>query len=261
MPSFVGKTFNSYFKNLLGIDQSTNTGIDATTRAIQDGLGQDTALSLSSRGVRVDPDADTTTTFAVRDSAGNSIMTVDTSANVVRSGLSQLPPTLFKDMGLFDFSPTIGYHNPLISNNMMLSDSGADIIEDISMFGNGTDPEDELDLSADGTPMIAIACYWYLENDIILDSIRYMTTAAGTSVHNFHLFAYDLDNSTNHGDLSEGTLHAHVHSADSTGATVRTGTMSIDSSVIYAGKVVVGFVESDATHNISCTLNIKYHIQ
>ena len=44
MPTFVNKTFASYFKNLLGMNQSSNTGVDATTRAVQDGAGNNTSI-------------------------------------------------------------------------------------------------------------------------------------------------------------------------------------------------------------------------
>ena len=37
MPTFTGKTFASFYKNLLGINQASNTGVDATTRVVQDG--------------------------------------------------------------------------------------------------------------------------------------------------------------------------------------------------------------------------------
>ena len=166
-------------------------------------------------------------------------------------------------MGLYDFSPTAGYHNPLIANNMMFSDpsENVDIIEDQSMFSNGVDPATTLDLSANGTPRIAVAVYWYLDNDITLDSVRYGVTTDGSDTLEFHLESYTLDTSSNHGDLSAGLTCATVTSVTSDASTYRTGTVPLTSADIDAGKVVIGFVESDSTTDITCTLNIKYHIR
>tara|TARA_Y100000310_G_scaffold39679_1_gene37209 strand:+ start:1572 stop:2360 length:789 start_codon:yes stop_codon:yes gene_type:complete len=262
MPTFTGKTFASFYKNLFGIDQSSNTGVDSTTRSVQDGAGNPTSISLSDDQLKVQPvNDDTTRTLIVQDNGGDRILVVDTTNSKVLLGASQVPPTLVKEMGLFDFSPTAGYHNPLIANTMMFSDSGSDIIEDQSMFSNGTDPATTLDLSADGTPMIAVACYWYLDNDITIDSIRYMATAGGSDNFNFHLFAYALNTTSNLGDLSGGTLHAHVDSVAATLTTVATGTLTLDTADIDQGKVVIGFVESDSTTDLTCTFNINYHIR
>ena len=263
MPSFLGKTFNSYFKRIFQISQTSNAGADSTTRAVQTGDGVNTSLYISDDVLIVQPQNDNTTgTFLVNNKGGSPILRVDTDSSLVKAGVSQVNTlTLFKEMGLFDFSPTAGYHNPLIANNMMQSDSGEDIIEDQSMFSNGTDPAATLDLSANGTPMIAIACYWYLENDITLDSVRYATATDGSDSLEFHLESYTLDTSTNYGDLSAGTTCASVNSVTSDATSYRTGTLTLDSADIDAGKVVIGFVESDSTTDISCTLNIKYHIR
>tara|TARA_Y100000310_G_scaffold270508_1_gene284386 strand:+ start:260 stop:1051 length:792 start_codon:yes stop_codon:yes gene_type:complete len=263
MPSFTGKAFANFYKNILGIDQAANTGLDTVSRTVQDGNGNNSAIALSDDVLQVLPQNDTgTATFSVRNKGGDAILAVDTGASLVKAGASQVNTlTLFKEMGLYDFSPTAGYHNPLIANNMMQSDSGEDIIEDQSMFSNGTDPAATLDLSANGTPMIAIACYWYLENNITLDAVRYATATDGSDSLEFHLESYTLDTSTNFGDLSAGTTCASVHSVTSDATSYRTGTLSLDSADIDAGKVVIGFVESDSTTDISCTLNIKYHIR
>ena len=88
-----------------------------------------------------------------------------------------------------------------------------------------------------------------------------MVTTDGADSLEFHLFSYVLDTSTNHGDLSDGTLHAHVHSISSTATTVKTGTLTLDTANIDASRVVIGFVESDSTTDITCTLNTTYHIR
>jgi hypothetical protein len=264
MPTFTGKTFSSFYKNIPNINQSGNTGVDSTTRVLHDGAGNSFSISLSDDVLQVQPVNDSTVgTFLVKSQGGSNILAVDTTNSKVLLGASQVnATTLFKEMGLYDFSPTLaGYHYSLISYNMMQSISGSNIEADSSMFSNGVDPASTLDLSSNGTPKIAVAVYWYLENNITLDSVRYMVTTEGSDTLEFHLESYTLDTSTNHGDLSGGLTCASVHTVTSDTNTVRTGTLSLDSADIDAGKVVIGFVESDSTTDITCTLNIKYHIR
>ena len=128
-------------------------------------------------------------------------------------------------------------------------------------WGNGADPATTLDVSGLTDPENAIAVYWYLENNITLDSVRFMARADGTATLNFHLFAYTLDVSTNHGDLSSGTVHANG-TVSATATTIKTGTFTLDTADIDAGKVVVGFVENVTdTSDLSVHFNIKYHIR
>ena len=77
-----------------------------------------------------------------------------------------------------------------------------------------------------------------------------------------HVYSYDLDTSSNHGDLSNGTLLAHIGSSMSaTSTTIKTDTLTIDSASVSAGKIVVAFVENEGgTGDITSQLNIKYHI-
>ena len=264
MGTFQGNPFSGFFKRILQFGHSGNNGTPTSTTSIQAGDGVATSISLSDDVLQVQPQNDDSVgSLLCKNSGGSNILAVDTTNSKVLMGASQVPPTLFKEMGLYDFSPTAGYHNPLIANNMMFSDpsENVDIIEDQSMFSNGVDPATTLDLSANGTPRIAVAVYWYLDNDITLDSVRYGVTTDGSDTLEFHLESYTLDTSSNHGDLSAGLTCATVTSVTSDASTYRTGTVPLTSADIDAGKVVIGFVESDSTTDITCTLNIKYHIR
>ena len=262
MPSKTGKTPASYYKSDVSVDQSTNVGFDSTTRSIISGDGAKSAISLSDDILSVQPvNDDTTSTMKVLTASGSRILEVDTTNSMVRTGASQVASTtLFKEMGLYDFNTAAaGYHYPLIANNMFIP-TGATAFTADSDWGSGTDPATTLDVSGLTNQENAIAVYWYLENDITLDSIRYMATADTTETLNFHLFAYTLDTSSNHGDLSGGTVHANA-SVDATAATIKTGTFSLDTANIDAGKVVIGFVESTDTNDVSVSFQIKYHIR
>tara|TARA_Y100000310_G_C20449884_1_gene700167 strand:- start:109 stop:903 length:795 start_codon:yes stop_codon:yes gene_type:complete len=261
--SKTNRTYASRYKTDVSVDQTTNTGFDSTARLLVSGDGASSAVSLSDDQLKVKAiNDDTTGTFTVSKNAGNFILSVDTDNDLVKAGLSQVNAlTLFKDMGLFAFSPTAGVHNPLIANNMMFSHNGTDIEEDTSMFSSGTDPAETLDLSTNGTAIVAVACYWYLENNITLDSVRCIATSAGSNTLKFHLFAYTLDVSSNLGDLSGGTVHAHDHSVTTTNTSLKTELLTLDEADIDANKIVIGFVESNATDDVTVALNIQYHIR
>ena len=80
MPTFTGKTFASFYKNLLGINQSSNTGVDATTRTVQDGAGNNTVLSLSDDNLLIKPVNDNTNgTVSVQNASGDALMIFDTT--------------------------------------------------------------------------------------------------------------------------------------------------------------------------------------
>jgi len=262
MPTFLGKTFNTYFKNLLGMNQSGNTGVDTTTRVVHDGAGQSTSISLSDDVLSVQPVTDNTTgTMLVKNQGGSNILAVDTTNSKVLIGASQVAAnTQSKEMGLYDFSPTAGYHYPLVANTMFIP-TGATAFAGDNDWGNGADPATTLDVSGLTAQENSVAVYWYLENNITLDSVRFMATADGSATLNFHLFAYTLDVSSNHGDLSSGVVHANGTVA-ATNSTTKTGTFTLDTADIDAGKVVVGFVENVTdTSDVTVSFNIKYHIR
>ena len=260
MPSKTGKTPASYYKSDVSVDQSTNVGFDSTTRSIISGDGAKSSMSASDDVLSVQPVNDNGNTLLVKNQGGSNILSVDTTNSKVLLGASQVPPTLFKEMGLYDFSPTAGYHYPLIANTMFIP-TGATAFAGDNDWGNGTDPATTLDISGLTAQENTVAVYWYLENNITLDSVRFMATADGSATLNFHLFGYTLDTSSNHGDLSSGVVHANG-TVDATNATVKTGTFTLDTADIDAGKVVVGFVENVTdTSDVTVSFNIKYHIR
>ena len=259
MPSKTGKTPASYYKSDVSVEQSTNVGFDSTTRSIISGDGAKSAISLSDDVLSVQPvNDDSVGTLLCKNSGGSNILAVNTTDSKVLLGASQVAAnTQFKEMGLYDFSPTAGYHYPLIANTMHFESAYAGDND----WGNGADPATTLDVSGLTAQENAVAVYWYLENDITLDSVRFMATADGSATLNFHLFAYTLDTSSNHGDLSSGVVHANGTVA-ATNATIKTGTFTLDTADIDANKVVVGFVENVTdTSDVSVSFQIKYHIR
>ena len=262
MPSFTGKTFANFYKNILGINQASNTGVDATTRNVHDGDGNSTAISLSDDQLVIQPINDnTTTSLTINNQGGEGVLYVDTVNKTVRCGASSVPATtLIKEMGLYDFSPTAGYHYPLIANTMFVP-TGATAFAADNDWGNGADPAATLDVSGLTAQENAIAVYWYVPAACVLDTVRVLATADGSATLNFHLESYTLDTSSNIGDLSAGTTHASGSIA-ATASTIKTTTLTLDSASISRDKIVIGFVENETdTSDLSCSMSIMYHLE
>jgi len=257
--SLTNKTISSTYKDVVSIDNS-NAGFDTNIDQIRSGNGNGSALYLSTNNLKVQPTADSTTNSVIYDKDGNILFQVDSTNDAVKA-LGNHINTQYKEFGLFDFSPTQGYHHPLISNNMMFSDSGDDYVGRSNFGGNGTDPVTTLDISA-GSPVDLIAGMWYIQDDITIDAVRLLATCNSSQNLNFHVYSYDLDTSSNHGDLSNGTLIAHINSVmAATSTTVKTDTLVIDSASISANKIVVVFVENEGgTGDITCQAVVKYHL-
>ena len=261
--SFTDKKLSDVYKDILHTDNS-NTGISSSTKQIKCGDGDATVLYLSSRHLALLPDADSTTLIRARAANGDTLLQVDSTNSLVKIGVgSHIANTQFKEFGLHDFSPTQGYHNPMVCNNMMFSDSGDDIIADDSMFSNGADPATTLDLSANGTASSLVACTWFVQSNITIDEVRVVATCNSSNALNFHLYSYTLDISSAHGDLTSGTLLAHIGSSMSaTNTSMKTDTLTMDSADVDAGKVIYAFVENEGgTGDITCQLVVKYHLR
>ena len=257
MPTFTGKTFASFYKNLLGINQTSNTGVNATTRRVQDGAGNNSAISLSDDVLSVQPVNDDTISLLVKSKGGSNILQVDTDNKLVRAGASQINClTLYKEMGLYSFTPVADVHYPLVANRVGDFEVAFTAVTD---FGTGTDPAATLDVSAMTLQHRCVAMYWLLDNNITLDRVSYTVHTDQSDVLKMHLEAYTLDGST--GDLSAGATYAHLHNLSTVNTIVYTGEVPIDTANIDSGKVVIGFIESDSTTDLSIHYNIKYHIR
>ena len=266
MPTFTGKTFSSFFKNILGMNQAGNTGVDATTRVVHDGAGQSTSISLSDDVLSVQPvNDDTTGTMLVKNQGGSNILSVDTTNSRVLVGASQVNATiLYQRFSYVNHTQVTNTHYPMGLGNADFAPTG--LIEDVAL-GTGTDPATTLDISevASNTESNAwVQYYWYLPDAITLDSAIALSgsASASDSALNFNIMSYTLDTSSNHGDLSAGAVVAD--SAVTTGIdenVIKTTSLTIQSADIAAGKVLVATYESDSGNITSSQMIVKYHIQ
>ena len=181
------------------------------------------------------------------------------------TGVSVGNYSLYKEFGLYDFSPVAAVHNAMSSMNSVPIDSatGFQSNNNADAFGNGTDPATSVDVDdSAGNRYGIINGIWYIDDNIVIDKIRVIATADGNQAINFHVMSYDIDVSSSHGDLSNGTLLAHIGSSISaTSTTVKSDTLIIDSASVAANKVIIAFAEAETgTDDISCRMTIKYHL-
>ena len=275
MPTFQGQTFSNFFKNILGINQSSNTGVDSTTRKVQDGAGNNSSIALSDDVLYVLPENDNTTqTFAVSNAGGSPRFTVDTTNDKCLIGASQTAAnTNYVNYGI-TFADTAGsgftadthyavpfggaYYGGVTAGSYAMGSSTS------SSF-NDTNPATSLTISA--TAMAIIRCYWYVVDDITIDAVRWFhgaDTATG-DVTAAHLMSYtvDIDNGSTGGDLSGGTVVADGATITNAGyEQIYYQAMTVQSADVDAGKVILFTFASDTINSdYSISATIKYHIR
>ena len=264
MPSLSDRTFASYFKNLLTFNQSANAGVTSSTVSVQDGKGSNSAISLSDDQLLVKPQSDDTTSAVdCQTSGGNSILKVDTTNKRVLCGSSQVNAlTMYKTFVTTQFSPDgAGSHMVLAQGSSSHESTG---LVEVSL-GSDTDPATTLDVSEEAAETYRlIPLYWYLPDAITIMSATVLmgTDNATDNALNFHLMSYDIDTSTNYGDLSNGVVIADSGTTSAVDEDViKVASMTNLPTDVAAGKVILATVESDATNRLGIQMIIKYHIQ
>ena len=263
MPSKTGKTPASYYKSDVSVEQSTNVGFDSTTRKIISGDGASSALSLSDDVLQVQPQNDDTTgTMLVKNQGGSNILAVDTINSRVLCGSSQINAlTQYQTFNNSSVSATQDKHMVLMPS------AGGQAATTMAEWdlGEGTNPATTLDVSAESTDTHnLVICYWYLPDAITVVSAHVLVGAAGATDNaiNFHLMSYDIDTTTNYGDLSNGVVVADSGTTEDVDEDViKYTTMTNLPTDVAAGKVILATVEANLANTISVNMVVKYHIQ
>jgi hypothetical protein len=276
MPTFQGNPFSNFYKRILQISQSSNTGVDATTRTIETGDGVNTSMSVSDDVLQVKPQNDNTTgTFLVKNSSDTNILSVDTTNEKVLIGRSQVTAnTQYAHFGSSynDVTGAAGFaadtHYALQFNGMP---SFSTLVTNIAMGSstsssfNDTNPATSLTIS--NTAQDIVQCYWFVMDNITIDAVKWLHSAdaaTGDSTAG-HLMAYDVDiaNGSTSGDLSNGTVVADGANITNAGyEQIYYQSMTVQSANVDAGKVILFTFASD-TNNSDYSVNatIKYHLR
>tara|TARA_Y100000310_G_scaffold228085_1_gene230360 strand:- start:737 stop:1534 length:798 start_codon:yes stop_codon:yes gene_type:complete len=265
MPTKENKPIATTWKNDLTINQSTNTGVDATVRAVQDGAGNNSALSLGTRNVAVtNTTHDSTTAFIVTNKDSENILTVDTTNSKVLVGASQVAAnTNYAHFGVSSelYLPSVvGTHYVVPFGNPKSSTA-------YITLGTGTDPATTFDVSANNSGDDLTVMLWYIIDNITIDAVHWFSggDAASGDVINVHLMSYTIDtgNGSTSGDLSAGVVVADGDDVTSLGyENVVYQSATVQSANVDAGKVCLFTFEGAGTNSdYAISANIKYHIR
>ena len=265
MPTFTGKTFATFYKNLLGINQSSNTGVDATTRVVHDGAGNSTAISLSDDVLSVQPvNDDSVGTLLCKTAGGDNILAVDTSGSRVLTGASQtVTNTQYAYFGInyTDFSTIVAnthYPIPFIAG-------GAGSTNDVD-FGTGTDPDDTFTTANTDTQFASqiVPMMWRVPDDITISSVSHIEGAdfATGDTTRCHLKSFTFTSGST-SCLTAGTLLAHNSDVTNAGnEQAYLSSWTVDSANVDAGKVILAFFRSDSVNSdFSATVFVKYFLR
>ena len=275
MPTFTSKKFSDFYKNLFGINQSSNTGVDSTTRNVHDGAGNHTSISLSDDVLSVKPvNDDTTGAFLVKNSGGSNILAVDTTNSKVLAGASQVAVNTqyayfgvdYKAVGSLGSGWAADTHYAVpFSSSSYTVDARTSLGSSTSSSFNDTNPASSLTIST--TAHQTVRMYWYVPDNITIDAVHWwhganLATGDSTAAH---LMAYtvDVDNGSTSGDLSSGVVVADGATITNAGyEQIYYQSMTIQSADVNAGKVILFTFASDTVNSdFSISANIKYHIR
>jgi len=284
MPTFTGKTFSNFYKNLLAIVQSSNTGVDTTPRRVQDGDGNLTSFGASDDEFLVQPNSDNTTgTFAVKNAGGSSILKVDTTNSKVLMGSAQVAAnTQYAHFGMG--GKDAGYGAMLEDTHYAIPFGGMGTnfaVETIGNFAmgsstssafNDTNPATTLTVSTTAGSLVSV--YWHIRDNITIDEVTWLhgADAATGEATAAHLMAYTIDtgNGSTSGDLSSGVVVAGYDGTGSDSTVITNAgyqqiyyqSLPIQSADVDAGKVIMFTFASD-TINSDYGINacVKYHIR
>tara|TARA_Y100001963_G_scaffold155540_1_gene247018 strand:- start:2736 stop:3575 length:840 start_codon:yes stop_codon:yes gene_type:complete len=279
MPSFENTALGSIWKRMLQVNQSSNTGIDATTRNIQDGEGNNTSLSLSDDNVLIKPVNDNTNgTLSVQNAAGTAVMIADTTNMKVMMGASGVAAnTFYVNFGIMGgdayWSSALAdthYAIPFSSAFAYLDNTAGTVANyalgsSTSSSFNDTEPASSLTIST--TAMSIINSYWYVMDNITIDDVIFWQgadAATGDSTAAY-LMGYSVDRTTDAtaGDLSSGVKLASSATVTNAGyEQAYYKQLTIHSADVDAGSVILFTFCSD-TVNSDYTINatIKAHIR
>ena len=265
MPSFTGKTFSSFYANILSIDQASNIGIDTVVRGVMDGVGNSSALQISDDQVRIRPQNDDgTLSVSMQTSGGDNVLTVDTTNKKVLVGAEQVAAnTQYQTFGAnsVDYSALSAnthYAVPFIG--------GGDTSKNDVDFGTGTDPATSFTTADTDTQFASqlVPMMWILDDAITIDAVTSIegADAATGDTTRMHLFSYTF-NSGGTSALTSGTLLAHNSDVTNAGnEQVYKSTWTVDSANVAANKAILCFFRSDSVNSdYSLSIRVKYHIQ
>ena len=260
--SLTGKTKAGSYKDLLQMNNS-NSGIDTNPRAVVDGEGTTSSISISDDNLYIRPNNGDGSLIRTMDLDGNDIFTVDTTNDLVKAGAGQhIVNTQIKD-----FCITSVNSQPSSSGTWTaLSSIGSARFVSAVELGTGSTPATSLTIST--TANNVVQAMWYVPLNITIDSCNVWfgaDDATGDAVK-FSVMSYTVDsaNGVTSGDLSSGTELCN-QSLPFNGLGYEQayyGAMTVASANVDAGKVIVACVHQDGTNaDLTVNMQLVYHLR
>ena len=260
--SLSGKTLKDTYIDLLQVDNS-NGGVTTSLKSIKDGGGSSSSLSISDDVTQIRPqNDDTTTTFNVKTAGNTSVLSVNTSSElVVASGNTVNTQYAHFNIGSAESSLFLANTHYAIT----FSSANYAVSAYMPAFGTGTDPATTF-TTAEGNGTRAselVPVMWYVQDHISIDavtSIEGADTATGDTTR-MHLFSYDFTSAAT-SCLTNGTLLAHNPDITNAGSEQPySSSWTVDSAAVTAGKVILAFFRSDSVNSdYSVNITVKYHL-
>ncbi len=261
--SLTGKTKAGSYKDLLQMNNS-NSGVDTTPRAVVDGEGTTSSISISDDNLYIRPNNDNgTNLIRTMDLAGYDIFSVDSTNSLVKAGAGQhIVNTQIKD-----FCITSVNSQPSSANTWTaLSSIGSARFVAAVELGTGSTPDTSLTIST--TANNVVQAMWYVPLNITIDSCNVWfgaDDASGDTVK-FSVMQYAVDsaNGTTSGDLSSGS-EVCVSPSTVVGFGYEQAhyqALTVSSSRVDAGQVIVACVHQNGTNaDITVNMQLVYHLR
>ena len=272
MPTFQGNPFSNFYKRILQLGQSGNSGVSFATYNVQSGDGVATSTSLSTDVLQVQPTLNNTTgAMTVKTLGGDNIFAVDTLNTKVLVGASQV--SVNTQYAYFGVNGSTSGSSSFAANThypLAFNFGGWDVGflgTQLPAFGTGTDPAPShttADASSDRAAEL-VPVLWRVPDDITIDEIKHFEGAdnATGDTTRMHLMSYTFSSGSTSA-LSSGVVVANT-SADNTNAGSEQAYLkdwTISTADVDAGKVLLCFFRSDSVNSdYSISVTIKYHLR
>ena len=261
MGSLVNKSPSATYKSLLKITDESN-GITTTNTNVEDGQGTSTPLILSSRVVHIQASNDTTGTFTIKRSNGDTLFIADTTNSCIKAGTqSTYVNTQLLTFSCFRLIPSAAGTHMFVPVHGM-AEFGANQAQELT-GGTGTNPDTSQDKGATTDELVNML--FNVPFNITIDAVKvFASTDQDTDCTlNYHLMSFDMvnDGTTDDGNLSNGTVLADGQATSVDRNVLKSTDLTIQSSSVTSGKVIACFVENETnTDDINLQVQVKYHI-
>ncbi len=260
MASTLGRVFSAWFKDLLKISNN-NSGLTGTALPVYDALGNQSAISISTDALKIQPVTTNGSSFVVNNLAGGQRFLIDTTNNYAKFNSIHLN-TMTKRWSVFDISPTQGAHHVMALNGAAGGEDSGSADWAPTSLGTGTDPATTNSISADAAQNI-LPAIWWTDYSINIDSVTVLASAAASTSLNFHIMKYTMGTGSGAaaGDFSSGAVLCDGSALSVDDDRIVKQTMTIGTSAVAVNSAIICTIENvGGTDDVSATLEMTYHI-